>query len=313
VDLAVSLGHQFAPIVLHESKAVPGYQRQSESSNQLRKERLDIEQIHVQKLILPQKLFLPQKSFLIAVLAAGLVLSGCRVESRTIVSWDDTGGGSIDAQVLLDDEAAAFVGRQGDTPRDVAGNLAVSLGSSAAGYNGISRQLEVGSLTGVGVLFEDLGAGDISAIVTDSGSVIQDLSISLRDETLSIEVIALPDPDVDTRRLLETTPRNVRELASLILELNVPGTIVTHNADRRESNRLEWELIGSILDEQPVTARVEALVPPGFVFAADRGPDPTAAGTQPTTEEEQGASAIVWILPLVAGGVTWLLLARRSQ
>ena len=289
--------------MLHQRKTVSGNQRESESGHQLRKERLDIEQVHARKLIL------------LALLIAALMLGGCQVESRTVISIDDIGRASVDAQVLLDDEAAAFVGREGETPREVAENLAVSLGSSAAGYQGASRQLESeGSngqaLTGVGVRFGDLGPGDVKNIVTDSGSVVNDISIRRSDGKISFEASALPN--ADNRRLVETAPRNIRDLATLVLEVRLPGTIVSHNADRQTADGLEWDLIGAILDGETITANAEVTVPPGFQLSGDLGPTADSEGSEGDPVEEQGSSSFVWILPLVAGALTWLLLARRQ-
>lgn len=299
VDRSPLLPDALGPIVLHERQAVAGDQRQAQSEHQLRKQRIDVKQVHGPRTLL--------------LLAAGILLIACRAESRTIVSIDEAGFGSVEARVLLDDEAAAFVGRQDETPEDVAASLAVNLGSGAAGYQGTSRQISAGGLTGVAIAFDDLGPGDIEAILTEGGSVIDGVQISEEDGVLRFTAVAEPKEDDETRRLVDTAPAHIGDIVGMVLEVRVPGRLLSHNADRETGDGLEWDLLGSVLQAERIEAVVEAAVPPGFQLRAGAGPG--SVNSPPAVIPENGSGstpAWVWILPVVGGLATWLVIAGRS-
>ncbi len=215
--------------------------------------------------------------------------------------------------MLLDDEAAAFVGRQDDTPLDVAANLAAGLGSGAAGYTGATRQLEVDGLTGVGITFADLGAEDVSAILTDGDSILDVVMIRQTGDVLRFDAVAEPELEDATERLVATAPTNIRDIVGMVLSVEIPGGLIDHNADRVTGSTLEWDLLPAVLDREAVRVFVEVAIPDGFVLLqtgdADSGPgiEPSIVGTNETT-----MAAWVWLVPTAVGLWVWIVLARRA-
>ncbi|MBT8201206.1 MAG: hypothetical protein KJO36_11890 [Acidimicrobiia bacterium] len=265
----------------------------------MRKQRIDIKKIHAAPTLL--------------LIAAAILLVGCRAESRTLVRFDAEGGATVEARVLLDDESAAFVGRQGDTPADVAATLAQSLGSGSAGYQGTSSRLETGDLTGVVIGFEALGPSDISAILTDSNSVLDRVMVTVEGGVLRFEAFAEPAVEDDTRRLVATAPANIRDIVGMVLVLEVPGTVNAHNADRVAGNVLEWDLLPAILDRRAIEPFAEVTVPAGFALSADVGPvGDTSTPSELDRGVDESTPAWVWVVPAIAGLAAWLVLARRA-
>ncbi len=296
---SVRLCSLVSPIVLHEREPVAGYQRQSQGEHQLRKQRIDIKKVHEASTLL--------------VIAAAIFLVGCRAESRTLVRFDAGGGATVEARILLDDEAVAFVGRQGDTPADVAATLARSLGSGSAGYEGASSQIEIGNLTGVAIAFEGLGPSDISAILTENNSILDRVTITVDGQLLRFEAFAEPAGEDDISRLVATAPANIRDIAVMVLILDVPGTVAAHNADRVVGTVLEWDLMPAILDRSAVQPFAEVAVPVGFALSPDVGPAVESFGeSELDVGADESTPFWVWVVPSIAGLVAWVVLARRA-
>ncbi|NIP95929.1 MAG: hypothetical protein GWO24_21840, partial [Akkermansiaceae bacterium] len=71
---------------------------------------------------------------------------------------------------------------------------------------------------------------------------------------------------------------DISEVLDLVLQIEVPGTITEHNADRTlDGGLLEWDLLPALTRGERVDVFVEAAVDPNFQFvdlAGEPFPEP---------------------------------------
>jgi hypothetical protein len=123
-------------------------------------------------------------------------------------------------------------------------------------------------------------------------------------------------PDFERARLLSLVPGDLSQILSVVLQIEVPGTVADHNADRiLADGALEWDLLPAITEGEGVVVSVEASVDPDFRFVDLEG-EPF---DQPASSEEEPASTAWWVvvLPFVlAAAIAWMiirLLRRRKR
>ena len=95
------------------------------------------------------------------------------------------------------------------------------------------------------------------------------------------------------------------------MRVEVPGTVIDHNADRvMAAGLLEWDLLPALTQGRRVNVFVEAAVDPGFQFVDLAGtpfapPDPV--------EPESGFSLWLALLAIAVAVLASVLIIRRLQ
>lgn len=253
------------------------------------------------------------RRILILIAVATLALAACRGESITRVRIAPDGTATLVSEFAFDEEALAIIGDLDDTPSEVLAALAQYIDPSAlpiAAADVEPEQFTRGDLQGIRVTIEGLDPVEIAGQVSSGNSIIEDLDLSLTGETLVMAGRTRPVSDFERARLLSLVPGDLSEILGLILQIEVPGTAVAHNADRELGpGLLEWDLLPAILDGENVFVSVEARVDPGFQFAGLEGTPLSQPG-----DEAGGTSWWVAVVPFVlAGAASWIVIRRLRR
>lgn len=179
----------------------------------------------------------------IVLLVAGLALlsAACKAEVNVLVDIDDDRSGTVAFEFGLDDELRGLLESSGGTADDLFGEL--DLGVAAEGGTVTERTEGDMTFTGATKDFDD-----ISEVITDlagdeSGDAIfSDFSFVMDDESAAFAAAAsAEEQDVGDLGLDPTSLTGEVFSANFILEM--PGTVVEHNADEVLSDgRLKWTL-----------------------------------------------------------------------
>lgn len=250
---------------------------------------------------------------LLAVLA--LLLAACRGESVTRLRISPEGTATVISEFAFDDEALAIIGDLDDTPEEVLRALSEfidpeALPVAAAGVE--PEQFQRGDLQGIRVTIPGLDPGEVATELASGDSIIEDVVLTLDDGTLVMEGRTRDVADFERARLLSLVPGDLSNVLSLVLQVEVPGSVGAHNADRVVADGvLEWDLLPAIIDGEDVFVTVEASVEPGFQFVdLDGRPFPQLE----TAPQEEGTAWWVAILPfLLAGAISWLIISRLRR
>ena len=254
---------------------------------------------------------------LIAIVA--LVLTSCRGESVTRVRISPEGTATVISEFAFDEEALSIIGEIDDTPEEVLRALSQYIDPSAlpvpaAGVE--PEQFTRGDLQGIRVTIAGLDPSEVATQLSSGNSIVEEITLRLADDTLVMAGRTRPIADFERARLLSLVPGDLSEILGLVLEVEVPGTAISHNADRvLADGALQWDLLPAILDGDDVVVSVEARVDPGFQFVDLEGrPFPDADTAAP---DAAGTAWWVAVAPfVVAGGLSWFLISRwrrRSQ
>jgi hypothetical protein len=245
-----------------------------------------------------------------------LVLTACRGESVTILRISPEGTATIISEFAFDDEALAIIGNLDDTPEDVLRALSEFLDASAlpvpaAGVE--PEQFRRGDLQGIRVTIPGLDPAEVAAELSSGDSIIENIVLSLVDETLVMSGRTRDVPDFERARLLSLVPGDLSEIIAVLLQVEIPGSVREHNADRvLDGGVLEWNLLPAIIDGTSVEVSVEAEVEPGFQFV-DRAGEPFT----PPPAEDPGATSTAWwvaVVPfLLAGGISLIIITRLRR
>ena len=113
---------------------------------------------------------------------------------------------------------------------------------------------------------------------------------------------------------LSLVPGDLSEILAVVLQIEVPGEVSAHNADRvLDDGVLEWDLLSAITDGDRVDVSVEAAVDPDFRFVDLQG-EPFTEPVEPA--DEPSSAWWLTIAPfLLAGAISWIIirLIRRRR
>ena len=256
------------------------------------------------------------RRILLLLAAMTLVLTACRGESVTRLQISPEGTATLISEFAFNEEALAIIGDLDDTPSEVLAALSSYIdpsalpGAVAAGVE--PEEFSRGDLQGIRVTIPGLDPAEVARQLSGGNSIIEDITLSLADETLVMSGRTRSVPDFERARLLSLVPGDLSEILGLVLQIEVPGTAVAHNADRvLDGGLLEWDLLPAVLDGEEVVVSVEAQVEPGFQFT---GLDGTPFPAPEPPPESEGTSWWVAVVPFaLAGAVSWFVITRLRR
>lgn len=240
-----------------------------------------------------------------------LVLGACRGESVTRLRISPEGTATVISEFAFDEEALEIIGGADDTPADVLAALAEYIDPSAlpvAAPDVEPEQFQRGDLQGIRVTIPGLNPAEVAAQLSSGSSIIEDLILSLEDGRLVMSGRTRDVSDFERARLLSLVPGDLSEIVAVVLQVEVPGTVTDHNADRvLDGGVLEWDLLDAIISGRDVSVSVAAEVDPEFQFTDLDG---TPFPDQPLPAETgTGTAWWVAVIPfLLAAGVSWLII-----
>jgi len=259
------------------------------------------------------------KKILLTVAALTLVLGACRAESITRLRISPEGTATVVSEFAFDDEALALIGNLDDSPEDVLRALSEFIDPSAlpVGAAGVEpEQFVRGDLQGIRVTIPGLDPDEVAAQLASGDSIIEDIVLSIQDGNLEMAGRTREVSDFERARLLSLVPGDLSQILSVVLQIEVPGEVSSHSADRiLPDGVLEWDLLPAITEGEGVFVSVEASVDPEFRFVDLEG-EPF---DQPVIPEEETASTAWWVFvaPFVlAAAISWMiirLLRRRKR
>jgi hypothetical protein len=259
-----------------------------------------------------------RRTLSIFLATVALLTTACRGESVTLLRISPEGTATVISEFAFDDEALAIIGDLDDTPEEVLRALSEyidpeALPVAAAGVE--PERFRRGDLHGIRVTIPGLDPHEVATELASGDSIIDDVVLTLDEGSLLMEGHTREVSDFERARLLSLVPGDLSRILSLVLQVEVPGSVTAHNADRvLTGGVLEWDLLTAIIEGEDVFVTVEAEVDPGFQFVDLEGEPFAPAETAPT---EDGTAWWVAVLPfLLAGGISWLIinrLRRRSR
>jgi len=244
-----------------------------------------------------------------------LVLTACRGESVTRLRISPEGTATVISEFAFDDEALAIIGDLDDTPEEVLRTLSEFIDPEAlpVAADGVEpEQFQRGDLQGIRVTIPGLDPGEVATELASGDSIIEDVVLSLDDGILVMEGRTRDVPDFERARLLSLVPGDLSQILSLVLQVELPGSVSAHNADRvLVDGVLEWDLLPAIIAGEDVFVTVEAEVEPGFEFVDLEGQPFAPANAAPA---EDGSAWWVAVIPfLMAGAISWLIISRLRK
>ncbi|RZV47349.1 MAG: hypothetical protein EX267_01410 [Acidimicrobiia bacterium] len=256
------------------------------------------------------------KKTVLTLALLALLLGACRAESITRLRIAPEGTATVISEFAFDEEALAIIGDLDDTPEDVLRALSEFIDPSAlpvAAAGVEPEQFVRGDLQGIRVTIPGLDPDEVAAQLSSGDSIIDDITLSLSDGTLRMAGRTRDVSDFERARLLSLVPGDLSEILSLVLQIEVPGEVSSHNADRvLADGLLEWDLLTAVTEGEGVDVSVAAAVDPDFRFVDLEG--------EPFQEPEPvGQSSTAWwvaVIPfLLAGVVSWIIirLIRRRR
>lgn len=252
---------------------------------------------------------------LLLLAVAAIALTACRGESVTRLRIAPEGTATLVSEFAFDEEALGIIGELDDTPEDVLRALAEYIDPSAlpvAAADVEPEQFTRGELQGIRVTIPGLDPAEVAAQLSSGNSIIEDITLSLTGDRLAMAGRTRSISDFERARLLSLVPGDLSEIVGLVLQVEVPGTVVDHNADRVLADGvLEWDLLRAVLEGDDVFVSLEAAVDPGFQFVDLEGRPFTEP---PVSEDPGGTSWWVAIVPFgLAAGISWFLIRRLRR
>jgi hypothetical protein len=240
-----------------------------------------------------------------------LLLTACRAESITRLRISPDGTATVISEFAFDDEALALIGDLDDTPEEVLRALSELVDASAlpvpvAGVE--PEQFTRGNLHGIRVTIPGLNPSEVAAELSSGDSIIEDIVLSLREGTLALSARTRDLPEFERARLLSLVPGDLSDILAVVLQIEVPGSVTSHNADAvLGGGLLQWDLLSAIIDGEDVMVSVEATVDPDFQFV-DLDGEPFV---DPPAGDPDNSSTAWWVAVLpfgLAGILSWLII-----
>ncbi len=257
------------------------------------------------------------RKLLLLIALSAVLLTACRAESITRLRIDPTGTVTVISEFAFDEEALGVIGGLDDTPEDVLRALSAYIDPSAlpvAAADVEPERFERGDLQGIRVTIPGLNPTEVATQLSSGGSIIKDVELSLEDDRLVMAGSTRDVSDFERARLLALVPGDLTQLLSVVLQIEVPGAVVNHTADRvLDDGAFEWDLLPAITDGKNVLVSLEAAVQPGFQFVDLAG----IPFSDPVVEPESGSTAWwVAVLPFgLAAAISWFIIVilRRRK
>ncbi|MGI9648952.1 MAG: hypothetical protein ACR2OI_10565 [Acidimicrobiia bacterium] len=251
----------------------------------------------------------------ILLAALTLLVTACRGESVTRLRISPEGTATVISEFAFDDEALAIIGDLDDTPEEVLRALSEFIDPEALPVAAVGvepEQFQRGGLHGIRVTIPGLDPHEVATELASGDSILDDVVLTLEDGILLMEGRTRDVPDFERARLLSLVPGDLSQILSLVLQVEVPGSVSVHNADRVLADGvLEWDLLPAIIDGEDVFVAVEAEVEPGFQFVDLEGQPFLPTEAAPT---DDGNAWWVAVLPfLLAGAMSWLIISRLRK
>lgn len=252
---------------------------------------------------------------LLVLAVAALVLGACRGESVTRLRIAPEGTTTLISEFAFDEEALGIIGELDDTPEEVLRALAEYIDPSALPVTAADvepEQFTRGDLQGIRVTIPGLDPAEVAAQLSSGNSIIEEVTLTLAEGRLVMAGRTRTISDFERARLLSLVPGDLSEIVGLVLQVEVPGTVIDHNADRvLADDVLEWNLLRAVLDGDDVFVSIEAAVDPGFQFVDLEG---RPFADPPASEAGGGTSWWVAVVPFaLAGGLSWLVIRRLRR
>ena len=259
-----------------------------------------------------------KKTILVLALFA-FMLGACRAESVTRLRISPEGTATVVSEFAFDDEALALIGNLDDSPEDVLRALSEFIDPSAlpvAAAGVEPEQFVRGDLQGIRVTIPGLDPDEVAAQLASGNSIIEDITLSLADGRLQMAGRTREVSDFERARLLSLVPGDLSQILSVVLQIEVPGDVSNHNADRiLPGGVLEWDLLPAITEGEGVSVSVEASVDPEFRFVDLEG-EPFREADAPDEESSFTAWWVVVASFVLAAAISWIiirLLRRRKR
>lgn len=254
------------------------------------------------------------RKLLLVVSALAFVLTACRAESVTRVRIDPSGTTTVISEIAFDDEALAVIGNRGEDPEDVLRALSEIIDPSAlpvAGEGSDVEQFERGDLKGVRVTVEGLDPTQVTERVASGRSILDFVTIGVEDGVLLVAGRTRDIPAIERETFSTLAGGDISSVLDLVLQVEVPGTVTDHNADRIvDGSLLEWDLLPALTQGKRINVFVEATVDPDFQFI-DLAGKPFAE--TPPIESEPGISLWPVVLAIAVAVLVSVLIIRRMQ
>lgn len=183
------------------------------------------------------------KKLLLLVAGIALLTVACRAEVNVLVDVNEDKSGTLAFEVGLDDEFRELIESSGGTTDDLFGDLNLGTDLEVEGGTVIERTEEDMTFTGAQKEFSD-----VSEVITDlagdtgGDAVFSEFSFVMDDESAALSATAsAEEQDVGDIPFDPTDLTDDVFSANFILDM--PGTVVEHNADEVLSDgRLLWTL-----------------------------------------------------------------------
>lgn len=258
------------------------------------------------------------KKTILTLALLAFVLGACRAESITRLRILPEGTATVISEFAFDEEALAIIGDLDDTPEEVLRALSGFLDASelpvpVAGVE--PEQFQRGELQGIRVTIPGLDPAEVAAQLSGGNSIIDEITLSLSEGSLQMAARTRDVSDFERARLLSLAPGDLSEILSVALQIEVPGEVSAHNANRVLADGvLEWDLLPAITEGDGVVVSVEASVDPDFRFVDLEG-EPFQ---EPEAAAEEPSSTAWWVIVspfLLAGAISWIIisLVRRRK
>ena len=258
------------------------------------------------------------KKTVLTLALLAFLLGACRAESITRLRIAPEGTATVISEFAFDEEALAIIGDLDDTPEDVLRALSAFIDPSAlpvAAAGVEPEQFVRGDLQGIRVTIPGLDPDEVAAQLSSGDSIIDDITLSLSDGTLRMAGRTRDVSDFERARLLSLGPGDLSEILALVLQIEVPGEVSGHTADRvLADGLLEWDLLTAVTEGEGVDVSVAAAVDPDFRFVDLEG-EPFQEPAGPSEETSSTAWWVAVIPFLLAGVVSWIIirLIRRRR
>ncbi len=178
------------------------------------------------------------RTILLVVAGLTVLTVSCRAEVNTILEVAEDGSGRVAAEVGADDEFLDLLDTFGQDPGDLLDQFGLDI-PGAETYDRTEGDL---TYLGVAAEFDDINDFDATAGAAAAVSLFDDFSFDIDDESAAFRAsIDLPTD------VLAEVPLDLGEITQDIFSANfildMPGTVVEHNADSILSDgRLRWRI-----------------------------------------------------------------------
>ena len=185
----------------------------------------------------------PMRRLIILAALLAVVATACKLETNFGVIINADGSGTIIGEIGVDDEAAELF-LSGEDPFE--GN------ELAAAPGARTRQESRGDLTYyvVEIEIDDIANAE-QQLIDNENSLLSNLDITVTDSLVTVSGRASADDSLGGEAE-GFDPGVIEDSISASVYFTMPGTILSHNAERQDGNTLYWDIpvLGGTLDIQ---------------------------------------------------------------